>query len=127
MAAISACFAGFVSLLAFVGLFARLANDVRRRTPELGVRMALGASPRAIHRLILREVVWIVGLAVAVGVPAALLAGRASRAVLFGLSPYDPVTLSVVAGAFVLIGLAATLIPTRRACAIDPVDALRTP
>jgi predicted permease len=126
MARISVCFGGFVLLLAFVGLFARLAQDVQRRIPELGIRTALGASRAAISRLVFGEAAWMVGAGLVLGIPVALLAGRLARSVLFELSPYDPVILTEVGMAFLLIGLAAALIPARRASEVDPIDALRS-
>lgn len=121
--------AGFFALLALalaaIGLYGVMTYNVVRRTPEFGVRMALGAPRSGVLWLVLREALVLLVAGVAVGVPASLAASRAIRAGLFGVSAFDPVTL---AGAVVMIGvvlLAGSYFPARRATRIDPMAALR--
>jgi len=122
---LAAGFGGLALLLAAVGLYGTLAYAVTRRTREIGVRLALGAHPRAVVRLVLGAAWALVAGAFAVGVPLALAAGYAVRAFLFGVAPQDPVTLL---GACAVLALAATLaacVPARRAAGVDPMTALR--
>jgi predicted permease len=120
---------GFFSLLALslacVGLYGVMMYSVVRRTNEIGVRMALGASKGGVLWMVMRESLLLLGIGVAVGVPATLAASRLIRAGLFGVSPSDPLTLvtSVLMIAAVILG--AAYLPARRATRIDPMVALR--
>jgi predicted permease len=117
---------GFLALLlAGVGLYGTLAYSVSRRTREIGVRLAFGAQPRSVLRMILADALKLAGLGLVLGAPIALAAGNVMRAFLFGVTPQDPVVL--VAAAAVLVGAAllAAYVPARRAAAVDPIDALR--
>lgn len=118
-------FGGLALLLAAVGLYGTLAYAVTRRTREIGVRLALGAQPRTVLRMVLAEAWVLVAGAFLVGLPLALGGGYALRAFLFGVEPQDLVTL---VGACAVLALAATLaayIPARRAAAVEPMVALR--
>jgi predicted permease len=122
---LAAGFGALALLLAAVGLYGTLAYAVTRRTREIGVRLALGAQPRTVVRLVLGEAWALVAGAFAAGVPLALAAGYAVRAFLFGVSPQDVATLG---GACALLALAATVaayVPARRAAGVDPMIALR--
>ncbi len=112
-------------LFAGVGLYGVVSHAVARRIPEIGVRMAVGATKADVLRLIMRDVIWLVVVGLAVGIPATLLTRRLIASLLFGVGPSDPGTLAV---SFVLlIGVAALagLLPARRAMRVDPMTALR--
>ena len=112
-------------LLSALGLYGVMAAGVRRQTHDIGVRMALGAMPGTIRRLVLVQVVGLVGVGMIAGLAGALATSRVLRSMLFDVSPIDPLTL---AGVCALLMVAATLagyIPVRRAALIDPVEALR--
>jgi predicted permease len=112
-------------VLAGVGIYGTLAYQVARRTPEIGLRAALGARTRDVARLVLAEALAPVGIGIGVGLAASLLAGRLIESMLFGVTPRDPVVL-LVAAAFLLAGaLVAAWPPARRALRIAPMDALR--
>jgi putative ABC transport system permease protein len=107
-------------------LYGVLAYMVERRTSEIGVRMALGANRGRVIGLVLGGAFWLVGAGLALGIPAALGAGKLMTGQLFGVRPWDPVMLTI---ATVLLGLAALLasmIPAWRAAAVEPMTALRT-
>jgi predicted permease len=120
---------GVLGLLAFVlavsGLYGVVAYAVARRTRELGIRIAIGATPRDTIWLVLRQGVILSLVGVAVGLPLAVAAGTLLQGILFGISPTDPVAL--VGSALLVIGMAAlaSYLPARRATKIDPVEALR--
>ena len=99
--------------------------NVVRRTNEIGLRMALGASRGAVLWMVLQESLLLLLIGVLLGVPASLAAGHAIRAGLFGVSPWDPLTplMAVLAIAVVILG--AAYLPSRRATKIDPMVALR--
>jgi len=122
---LSSFFAVLAVLLSCLGLYGLLAYSVARRTREIGVRMALGATPRAVLQAIGREGILLGIVGVAAGVPCTLLTGRFVRLMLNGLEPNDAATIAVAALA--LCGLAgiAGLIPAYRASTVDPMAALR--
>jgi predicted permease len=122
---LAAGFAGMALLLALIGLYGVIAYSVSRRTREIGVRIALGAEPRVVRRMILREAAWLSGVGIAAGLLLAALAAGFLRKLLFGVSPWDPATMAVIAGLLAITSLLASFIPARRAAAVDPVDALR--
>ena len=126
VALLASIFGSIAVLLAGIGLYGILAYSTAQRTREIGIRMALGAQRRAVVGLIFREVVTLSGCAVAITIPIALLATRAIRSQLFGVSFVDP---AVYAAGILAIGIVAALagfIPARRAASVDPVRALRT-
>jgi predicted permease len=124
-ARLSSFFGGLAALLACIGLYGLLAYAVARRTGELGIRMALGAQRDDILRMVMGETLIIVALGVAIGVPAALVATRFVRSMLFGLNPTDPLTTIGAALGMIVVGLLAGYLPARRATKIDPLVALR--
>jgi predicted permease len=120
---------GFFSVLAVslcaIGLYGVMTYSVVRRTNEIGVRIALGAPGSGVLWLVLRESLILLGIGVALGVPAALAASHAIKAGLFGLSPSDPSTLIAAVGVISVVTLIAAYFPARRATRIDPIVALR--
>jgi predicted permease len=111
--------------LASVGIYGVMAYSVANRTNEIGIRLALGAQPRQVLAMILREATWISLAGVAVGLTAALLLARLVKSMLYGLQPADPVSLISGAGLLIAVGLAASWLPARRAASVQPVEALR--
>jgi len=112
-------------LLACVGVYGLLSYDVACRTHEIGIRMALGAEPRAVLSLVARQAVALALAGTAVGVLAALAATRYIRALLYGVHPCDPLILTAVATLLLLVVLVACCLPARRATTVDPMVALR--
>ena len=125
LAALSVGFAVLATLLATVGLYGVIAYAVAQRTREIGVRMALGASPPEVRRMVLRYVGAIAGVGAAVGLLAALGLGGAADAILFELEGRDPLAFAGALAVLAAVVLAAGLLPARRAARIDPVTALR--
>ncbi len=121
-------FSGF-SLLALtlvaVGLYSIMAYSVTARSREMGVRIALGARPSQVRRLVVVQGLGLLAGGLALGLPAAILGARLLRALLYGISPTDPATIAAVAGLLVLVAVAAAYVPARRATRVDPVVALR--
>ncbi len=125
VAGLSAAFGLLATLLACVGLYGVMAGSVRRRTREIGVRLALGADAGDIERLVLREAGVLLAAGLAAGVPAALALGRALASQLFGVHFSDPPTLAAAVACLSLaVGLAG-YVPARRASRVDPVRAIR--
>ncbi len=124
-AALLAVFAGLALLLALVGVHGVLSYTVARRTPELGIRMALGASRTRVMRAVVGEGMALVGAGVAIGVAGALLASRLLGSLVFGITTTDPATYVAVALAVLMVAAVANLAPAWRAARADPVEALR--
>ena len=112
-------------LLAAIGLYGVMAAAVREQTREIGVRMALGATPERVRREVLGRAVVVTSLGAVVGLAGALAGSRLLAALLFEVSPTDPVTLVGASLVLVAVGLGAAYLPARRATKIDPVQALR--
>jgi ABC-type antimicrobial peptide transport system permease subunit len=112
-------------VLASVGLYGILAYSVTRRTNEIGIRMAIGAFPRDIVWMVLRETFTLVAIGIALGIPIALGLSRYIETLLYGLTPGDGLTLVSVIALMLFIALLAAIAPSRRAAAIDPLRALR--
>jgi predicted permease len=112
-------------LMAAIGLYGVLAYSTAQRTSEIGIRMALGASRASVVRVVLIEVLWLTGIAIAIALPTALLLGMTVRSQLFGISSSDPLTLLVATLLILLVAIASALLPARRAARIDPIMALR--
>jgi len=118
-------FAGLALLLAVVGLYASIAYTVSQRTREIGIRVALGASSRAVSRLVLADGVRLTVAGLAAGALIAAAATRALSSLLHGVEPTDPATFAAITLLVAAVALAASWLPARRAVRVDPVDALR--
>ena len=113
-------------LLGSVGIYGVIAYVSTQRTREIGIRMALGAQTGDVRRLFLRHGLLLTGAGIAVGVGVALAVTRVMSALLFGVSPMDPVTYIAVAATLATVALLATYLPARRASHTDPIIALRS-
>jgi ABC-type antimicrobial peptide transport system permease subunit len=113
------------TLVAVIGLYGVRSYLVSRRTPEFGVRMAIGASPSDVLRLVVREslATTVVGLALGLGL--AMVLGWGLRAAIYQISPLDPVTLGAATGILALSSFTASIVPARRAANVHPMTALR--
>jgi predicted permease len=124
-ARLCSAFAFLALTIACVGLYATMAFAVARRTREIGLRMALGASRSAVTWTVLREVCVLAAVGLAIAVPTAAAASRLIESFLFGMRPNDPRTLALAAGILLAAALAAGYAPARRASRVDPMVALR--
>lgn len=117
---------GAVTLvLSAIGVYGLLAYAVTRRTPEIGVRMALGAERAQVRWMILRESLLLVGIGLLIGIPAAVATSGTIQSLLFGLEATDPRAVAASAAILAAVALAAAAVPARRASRIDPLVALR--
>jgi len=118
---------GLLSLiLASVGLYGVMSYFVARRTSEIGIRMALGATRSSVLGMVMRGVLWQVLIGLSLGIPASLYAGYLMKSLLYGVGSYDPWALAGAPFMLILCAAAAGFIPARRAASIEPMDALRT-
>ena len=118
---------GFIGLaLALIGLYGVMSYAVSRRTREIGIRMALGAQPGTVERLVVRQGMVLTLIAVALGWPAAWMLAKMASSFLYGIQPHDALTFAAVPPFFAVVALAACYLPARRAASIDPMQALRT-
>jgi ABC-type antimicrobial peptide transport system permease subunit len=120
-----ALFGTLALLLASIGLFGLMSYNVSRRTNEIGVRMALGAQPRDVLRLVMGESMLLVAIGAVVGVAAALASARLIATQLFGVPPTDLVALAAAIGIMGAVSAFAGFLPARRAARVDPMVALR--
>lgn len=118
-------FAGMALVLAGTGIFGVISYSVVSRTREIGIRVALGARRDAIIGMVLRETLLLTAWGIAVGIPAAMVASRLLRHMLFGVPPYDPTTVTVVAAGLVCVAMIAAYVPARSALRVDAIVALR--
>jgi ABC-type lipoprotein release transport system permease subunit len=118
-------FAAIAALLAAVGVYSVMAYAVTQRTGEIGVRMALGATPSSILALVLRVGAMQVGAGLLVGFIGALAASRLLQEALYEVKPFDPLVFSAVAACFAAVATVACLVPAARATRVNPLDALR--
>jgi macrolide transport system ATP-binding/permease protein len=113
-------------ILASVGLYGVMSYFVARRTSEIGIRMALGATRSSVVIMVMRGALWQILIGLLLGIPAALYAGYLMKSLLYGVGSYDPWALAGAPVMLVLCATAAGLIPARRAASIEPIQALRT-
>jgi ABC-type antimicrobial peptide transport system permease subunit len=113
-------------LLAGIGIYSVLAYAVRGRTHELGIRVALGAEPSALLAMVMGDGLRLALLGIGLGLGVALLAGRTLAALLYGIAPGDPLTLTAAGVVRLFVAVAASLLPARRATRVDPMGALRS-
>jgi ABC-type antimicrobial peptide transport system permease subunit len=126
LALLSTIFGALALLLAGIGLYGVIAYAVGRRTKEIGIRLAVGATRAEVRMLVLRETLSVAGVGILIGLPAALGAARLIASFLNGVSTADTKVLLASVAFLFATGLIAGYIPARRAAAINPVDALRT-
>jgi predicted permease len=125
MATLSGFFGILALLLASIGLYGILSFGVASRTREIGIRMALGAPSREVLLLVLREAMLLVLIGIIVGLPITFIATRFASTLLFGLTPTDPISLTLATVMMFVVTLIAGYIPARRATKVDPLVALR--
>jgi ABC-type antimicrobial peptide transport system permease subunit len=112
-------------LLASAGLYAVMAHTVSRRTQEIGIRMAIGATARDVRRLIFAEGMVPLGIGLAGGLAASFAVNPVLKAFLVQVSPFDPITLAISSAVLIVVATLGCLVPARRAMRVDPVVALR--
>jgi ABC-type antimicrobial peptide transport system permease subunit len=120
-----AVFAGATLALGLIGVYGVLSYSVRQRTREIGIRLALGASPERVLRMVLGEALRLAGAGVAAGLLAALFLSRYLQTLLFGVTAFDPLTYAVAALSLPVAALMAASVPALRATRIDPATSLR--
>jgi predicted permease len=125
IASLSTVFGFVATVLAIIGLYGVMSYSVSQRTREIGIRMALGAEQGRVVGMVMREVLFLIGIGVLVGVPAALALTRVIKSQLYGLEAHDPWTLALATGLLALVASAAGYIPAVRASRVDPITALR--
>ncbi len=125
IASLTSLFGALALVLAAIGLYGVTAYAVAQRTSEIGIRMALGANRRDVQKMVLRGAFLQVGLGLAIGIPGAMLAGRAMAAELYGVKVYDPMVLGITVAVLGTAALAAAAIPAARAAGVEPMEALR--
>jgi predicted permease len=125
LATLSGFFGVLAAVLATIGLYGVISYLVVRRTNEIGIRMALGATPARILSMVVREAATLLAAGLIAGIVLALIAGRQAAALLYELKPYDPPTMLVAALGLSIVALTATLLPARRAARLEPTTALR--
>jgi putative ABC transport system permease protein len=118
-------FTSIALLLAAVGVYGVIAYGVAQRTREMGVRVALGALPSDVVRLVVRDGVLMAGAGVAVGLFASVLLAPVLQQMLYAVQPRDPATFGIVGGMVIVVALLASWLPARRASRVDPLEALR--
>ncbi|MEX2270090.1 MAG: FtsX-like permease family protein, partial [Vicinamibacterales bacterium] len=126
LAMLLGAFAGAALLLALLGIYGVIAYAVGHRTTEMGIRLALGATPRQVVGLVLGDGLKLGAIGLALGVAGALVSARSIGALLYGVAPRDPVTFVAAAAAIMATAALGTWIPARRASRIEPTEALRS-
>jgi predicted permease len=123
--ALIAVFAGLAATLAAIGLYGVLSSLVRQRVQEIGVRMAFGAQPSGIFRMVVGQGLSLSAIGIGIGLVAALLLTRAMTKLLIGVTPTDPLTFAAIVVVFFIIAAVASYLPARRAAGVEPNVALR--
>lgn len=118
-------FAAVALFLAAIGLYGVMAYSVKQRTPEIGIRLALGAQPSSVLKLIIRQGMTLTILGILIGVAAAFALTRLLSSLLYGIAPTDPATFVIVSAVLLSVSLLACYIPARRAMRVEPIEALR--
>jgi len=126
IARLTLLFGALALVLAAIGLYGVTAYAVEQRTSEIGIRMALGADRKSVLAMVLRSAFLQVAIGLAIGIPAAIGAGKAMTSQLYAVKPYDPLVLAAATLMLVLATVIAAVIPARRAAALDPMRALRS-
>ena len=122
---LSGAFALLALVVACIGLYGLLSFEVTQRTHEVGVRMALGASPRQVFGLVVRQGIRVVAIGAVTGIATALALTRYLGSLLYGVRPIDPLAYVAVTVLLLIVTMAACYIPARRATKVDPMVALR--
>lgn len=125
LAALTSGFGLLALALACVGIYGIMAYSVAQRTNEIGIRLALGANPAQVRRMVLRESTGFTLIGIVAGIAGALASMRVVQSMLYGVSPSDPTTIAAGTAVLSAVALAATWIPARRAAAVQPMEALR--
>ncbi len=125
LATLSGSFSALALVLSLVGLYGVMSFVVTQRTREIGIRMALGATPWSTIWLMLRDALVMILSGIGIGLPFVLVCGRLVESQLYQVKPWDPAVIAIATLALCLAGLAATLFPARRASSVNPTDALR--
>jgi predicted permease len=125
MSTLAAALAIMATMLASIGIYGVLSYGVAQRLREIGLRIALGAAPQNVRRMVLGQVAWMAAIGVGVGVSLALLIGQVGRTILYGLSAADPLVPTAAVLTLLAVVLVAGYLPARRAAHVDPVTALR--
>jgi putative ABC transport system permease protein len=126
VATLAVAFAGLALVLAAIGLYGVMAYAVSQRTTEIGVRMALGATPWNVFRLVVEDGLRLAALGIALGITGSLIMAQWLAALLFGVQPGDPTTLVFTAAVLLLVSAFASVVPARRATRVDPMVAIRS-
>jgi predicted permease len=126
LSGLTSLFAGLALLLSLIGLYGVLAYSVAQRTHEIGIRIALGAQPGRIARMVLAQGLRLAFTGVVIGLASSFVLTRLIASLLYGVSPTDPVTFSVVVLLLLVVAALASYLPARRAARLDPIQALRT-
>lgn len=125
-AAMGGFFGLLAALLVATGLYGTHSFRVSRRTTEIGIRMALGASRGQVLAMVMREGLWVLLAGLAVGIPLTVLAARPLKSMLYQMSPFDPASFALAIAAMIVVSACAALLPARRAASIEPMQALRS-
>jgi predicted permease len=124
-AQLTSLFGVLALILASVGLYGVMSYFVARRTGEIGIRMALGASRSSVVSMVMRDALWQILIGLALGIPCALIAGHLMSSLLYGVAEYDPLAIAAATAALAICAALAGFIPARRAASVEPMQALR--
>jgi ABC-type antimicrobial peptide transport system permease subunit len=125
-AAMGGFFGVLAALLVATGLYGAHSFRVSRRTTEIGIRMALGASRAQMLTMVMRESLWVLIAGLAVGIPLTYFIARSLKSMLYQMSPLDPLSFALAVLVMILVAGCAAFIPARRAASIEPMQALRS-